>query len=94
MARQRRRLTREDFERGLEDYHDPTAGFGGAAPARSALTLRLVLAAFGLVSSAGAAWFAFALGLRFLGAVFIALAVIAVIDFAWVAHRKRRGEPG
>ncbi|MBD0323811.1 MAG: hypothetical protein ICV72_10555, partial [Aldersonia sp.] len=49
MARQRRRLTREDFERGLDDYHDPTAGFGGAAPARSALTLRLVLAAFGLV---------------------------------------------
>jgi hypothetical protein len=35
---------RED--RAREDYHDPTAGFGGAAPARSALTLRLVLAAY------------------------------------------------
>src|SRR4051812_8538916 len=38
-----------DFSAGLPDHHDPTAGIGGAAPARSALTLRLVLAAFGLV---------------------------------------------
>src|SRR3954467_12482884 len=44
-----RRRSREDYERGLPDYHDPTAGFGGAAPARSALTLRLVLAVFGLI---------------------------------------------
>ena len=40
--------TRADYERGLPGYHDPTAGFGGAAPARSALTLRAVLAGFGL----------------------------------------------
>jgi hypothetical protein len=44
-----RRRTRGDYERGLPGYHDPTAGFGGAAPARSALTLRAVLAGFGLV---------------------------------------------
>src|SRR4051794_22833762 len=25
------RRTCEDYERGLPDYHDPTAGFGGAA---------------------------------------------------------------
>ena len=49
MHEPRRRRSRADYERGLPGYHDPTAGFAGAAPARSALTLRLVLAAFGLV---------------------------------------------
>lgn len=34
---------------GREGYHDPFARIAGAAPARSALTLRLVLATFGLV---------------------------------------------
>jgi len=94
MTKRRRRLTREDFERGLDDYHDPTAGIGGAAPARSALTLRLVLAAFGLLFCAGAAWFAFAAGLGWLGVVLVALAVIALVDLGWVAYRKHRGEPG
>ncbi len=94
MARQRRRLTREDFERGLDDYHDPTAGFGGAAPARSALTLRLVLAAFGLVFCTGAAGFALAAGLGWLGVVLAVLAVAALVDLGWVAYRKYRGEPG
>ena len=38
-----------------EGYHDPFAGIAGAAPTRSALTLRIVLAGFGLlVCSAGA----------------------------------------
>src|SRR3954454_17434128 len=45
--------SREDYERGLPDHHDPTAGFGGAAPAQSALTLRLALAVFGLVVCVG-----------------------------------------
>ena len=45
-------------EDAREDYHDPTAGIAGAAPARSALTLRLILAVFGLVVCAvGAALF-------------------------------------
>ena len=35
--------------KGREGYHDPFAGIAGAAPARSPLTLRLVLATFGLV---------------------------------------------
>ena len=40
---------------GREGYHDPLAGVAGAAPARSALTLRIVLATFGLlVCAAGA----------------------------------------
>jgi hypothetical protein len=43
--------------KGLPGYHDPTAGIGGAAPAISALTLRLCLAVFGLViSTAFAIW--------------------------------------
>jgi hypothetical protein len=40
---------RTRYEAGLPDYHDPTAGIGGAPQAYSALTLRLVLASFGLV---------------------------------------------
>ena len=86
--------TRADYERGLPDHHDPTAGFGGASPALSALTLRAVLAAFGLVFCAGAAWFAFAAGVPVLGWVLAVLAVVALVDLAWVLHRKRRGEPG
>jgi hypothetical protein len=86
--------TRADYERGLPDYHDPTAGFGGAAPAQSALTLRAVLAVFGLVFSVGAAWIAFAGGFTVLGWIMVVVAIIALGDLAWVLHRKRRGEPG
>ena len=55
MSEPRRPRSRADYERGLPDHHDPTAGIGGAAPAQSALTLRLVLAAFGLVVCAAGA---------------------------------------
>jgi len=53
---------RESFDmsdgKGREGYRGPFAGVAGAAPARSALTLRLVLAAFGLlVCAAGAVVF-------------------------------------
>ena len=85
---------RKEYERGLEDYHDPTAGFGGAPPARSVLTLRAVLAAFGLVFCAGAAWISFAAGWSLLGWVLALVAVIAAVDLAVVVNRKRRGEPG
>jgi hypothetical protein len=90
----RRRRTRAEYERGLPGYHDPTAGIGGSSPALSALTLRAVLAAFGLVSSAGAAWFAFAAGIPALGWILVVVAVVAAVDLAWILHRKRRGEPG
>lgn len=90
----RKRRFRADYERGLPGYHDPTAGFGGATPARSALTLRAVLAAFGLVFAGGAAWFCFAAGLPVIGWVMVVVAVIALGDLAWVLYRKRRGEPG
>jgi hypothetical protein len=86
--------TRADYEAGLPDYHDPTGGFAGAPPARSALTLRAVLAAFGLVFSAGAAGLAFAAGLTAFGVIMIVIAGVALVDLGWVLHRKQRGEPG
>lgn len=96
--RSRQPRTRADYERGLPDHHDPTAGFGGAPPARSALTLRALLATFGLVFCAGAAWFSFTAGLGAygtgLGVVLVLLAVVALVDLLWILHRKRRGEPG
>jgi Flp pilus assembly protein TadB len=90
----RRKRSREDYERGLPDYHDPTAGFGGAPPAYSALTLRAVLAGFGLVFCAVAAALVIMAGLTVLGVALAVLAAIALVDLAWVIHRKRRGEPG
>lgn len=83
------------YERGLADYHDPTAGFAGAPPARSALTLRLVLACFGLVACGfGAAAFVTVVDVPAISGFLAALAAIAVVDIAVVARRKRRGEPG
>lgn len=83
-----------DYTRGLYDYHDPTGGFAGYPPARSALTLRLLLAAFGVLLFAGATIAAVLAELTGLAIAFGALAVLATINLAWVVHRKRRGEPG
>ena len=94
MERQDKRRTRADYEHGLPDHHDPTAGFGGAAPAQSALTLRAVLAVFGLVFAVGAAVFGFSAGLPVIGWLMVVVAVIALGDLAWVLYRKWRGEPG
>ena len=95
MEEPRRDRSREDYERGLPDHHDPTAGFGGAPPAQSALTLRLILAVFGLVVClAGGvvvllsplpAWFGIAL---------LVLAAVAAVDLVVILRRKARGEPG
>ncbi|MDA3630970.1 DUF6343 family protein [Saccharopolyspora sp. WRP15-2] len=87
---------REDYERGLPGYHDPLAGVGGAPYGRSALTLRLWLAGFGLVFCTGAAVLVFLAipELAWLAWALVVLAVTAAIDLVWVAHRKRRGEPG
>jgi hypothetical protein len=93
MTRGRRR-SRSEYERGLEDYHDPTAGVGGAPPSRSALTLRAVLAAFGLVFCAVAAWLSFGAGFVPGGWMLAVLAGVALLDLAVVLNRKRRGEPG
>jgi hypothetical protein len=90
-----RQAERRRFEQGLPDYHDPLAGLGGAPPALSALTLRLVLAVFGLlICTAGAIISTLADAPLWFTIVLVALATIAVIDIAVIIHRKRRGEPG
>ena len=77
------------------DYHDPTAGVGGAAPARSALALRLVLASFGLILFSIAAVAALTVAGQPVLALFLAvLAATAAVDIAVISGRKRRGEPG
>jgi hypothetical protein len=91
---QRRRRTREDYVRGLPDYHDPTGGWAGAAPAYSALTLRAVLAGFGVLCFLGgmvifAVWHVF-----WWAVLFGAGALFAGGNLGWVLHRKHRGEPG
>lgn len=80
--------------RGLPDHRDPLAGFGGAPPAQSALTLRLVLACLGLViCTAGAVWAA-VLSAWVAMTVLVVLALIALVDIAVIVRRKLRGEPG
>jgi Flp pilus assembly protein TadB len=95
MSEPRKPRSREDYERGLPDYHDPTAGFAGAPPAQSALTLRLVLAAFGLIVCVAGGIVFLAFGVPVWAAVVLfVLAGIALVDLVVVARRKARGEPG
>jgi hypothetical protein len=82
-------------DQARDDYHDPTAGIGGAPPARSALTLRMILACWGfLICAGGAAALLIAVNAPIPAAVAAFLAATAAADFAVVARRKRRGEPG
>ena len=91
----RKHRPRASEDRAREDYHDPTAGFAGAPPARSALTLRLVLAIFGLVvCGLGAAAFVIVVYQPVIAGVLAFLAAAAVADIVVVARRKLRGEPG
>jgi hypothetical protein len=88
-------LPRGREELAREDYHDPFAGFAGAPPARSALTLRLVLACVGLViCSLGAAAFVIIADLPVFAGLLAFFAAVAVADIVVVARRKLRGEPG
>src|ERR1700733_7831182 len=83
---------RED--RAPEGSPDPPAGSGGAAPARSALTLRLVLAAFGLVvCTLGAAAFVILANEPVLAGILAFLAAVAVVDIGVVARRNLPREP-
>ncbi len=95
MTEPRRKRTREDYERGLPDHHDPTAGLLGAAPAQSALTARMFLAGFGLVVSvaAGIVWLGTDLP-TWPAAVLLVVGAFAAVNLAVVARRKLRGEPG
>jgi Flp pilus assembly protein TadB len=95
MNEPRRPRSREDYERGLPDYHDPTGGIGGAPPAQSALTLRLVLAVFGLVVCVAAGVGFLTAGLPVWTAVVLfVLGAVALVDIVVVGRRKARGEPG
>jgi Flp pilus assembly protein TadB len=95
MSEPGRDRSREDYEHGLPGHHDPTAGVGGAAPAQSALTLRLVLATFGLlVCVAGGIAFLAAGAPVWVAVALFVLAAVAVVDLVVVARRKARGEPG
>jgi hypothetical protein len=69
----------------------------GLEPAqpRSALTLRLILATFGLVVCGGAAIIFALLDLSLVVIAFAALlAVVAAVDIAIIIRRKLHGEPG
>jgi hypothetical protein len=77
------------------DYHDPTAGIGGAAPAASALTLRLWLALAALaVCAAGIVLTVVRSGPVWLIVVLALLALTTLADVRVIARRKRRGEAG
>ena len=81
--------------RGRPGYHDPFAGVGGAAPSRSALTLRIVLATFGLLVCSGGAVALWQAGAPVVFPIVAALfALVAAVDLLVVIKRKRRGEPG
>ena len=85
---------RADFPGGIP-ASQPGWAEGGAAAARSALTLRLVLAAFGLVLCTVLAVLAFGADVpTVFPVVLLVLAVVALVDLVVVARRKRRGEPG
>ena len=72
-----------------------SAGFGGYPPARSALTLRIVLASFGLIVLCAAL---IALLVRsgplWLVGVVAVLLIVTVADLMIVIRRKAGGEPG
>lgn len=86
---------RERYERGLPGYHDPTANWGGAPEAISALTARLVFAIFGEVCSIAAVvlFAVFAAGVGWI-VLFAVVAGVLAVDIAVIVRRKRRGEPG
>lgn len=86
---------RERFRRGLPDHHDPTAGIGGAPPAHSALTLRLVLANLAFVLAVVFGVFAWTRDLPVPVIVISGvIALFAAVNSAVVTRRKLRGEPG
>ncbi|MCE0487790.1 DUF6343 family protein [Ornithinimicrobium sediminis] len=86
---------RPDPGKARPDHHDPTGGIGGAAPAHSALTLRLVLASFGLVAlTVFAVWNVAVGGEGWITVMLVVLLVVTLVDLGVVLRRKRRGEPG
>ncbi len=88
-------VRKQRYRSGLPGYHDPTARIGGAAPAYSALTLRLWLAVFGLLMCTALAIWLYLIDVPIgFVIVLVVLAATAVVDIAVIVRRKRRGEPG
>ncbi|MDR7300206.1 hypothetical protein [Haloactinomyces albus] len=87
---------RTEYERGLPGHHDLFARVTGAPSGLSALTLRLWLAGFGFVFCTVFAILVlyYLPPLAWFGWILLVLGAVALVDFFWVLHRKRRGEPG
>jgi membrane protein implicated in regulation of membrane protease activity len=76
------------------DFHDPTAGIGGAPPAVSALTLRSVLAVGGLAACiAGVVITLIAGGPIVLAVLLVVIAATALVDLSVIAVRRRAQRP-
>lgn len=76
------------------DYHDPTAGIGGAPPAASALVLRIWLAAAGLAVCIAS--IVLTIAVNGPGALVVVLALVgltAVLDLVVVIRRRHRLQP-
>ncbi len=92
MSVDRRGHRRRPGREAQPGYHDPTYRLGGAAPSRSALTLRLVLATFGLIAcTAGAVAFALAGADVVLVLAPAALALVAAVDVGVILRRRAQG---
>ena len=93
--RSHRSVGEERYRKGLPGYHDPTSGIGGAAPALSALTLRLCLALLGMVTCTALAIWLYGMDVPVgFVVVLVMLAAAGAVDIAVILRRKRRGEPG
>ena len=87
--------TEHGYKAGLPDHHDPTSQVGGAPRALSALTLRAILAAFGVLAcTALAVVLATSEAPVALVVLMALLGLVAAVDLVIVLRRKRRGEPG
>lgn len=76
-------------------YHDPLFEIGGAAPAQSPLTLRLVLAVFGLLfATFGVIAFLLIKAPIWVVVLLVLIGLTALVDIIVVALRKHHGERG
>jgi len=82
-------------QRDLPHHHDSTAGVGAASPARSALTVRLLQAIFGVVALVAFGVYVLVDDLPTWGAIVLfVLAGIALVDSVLIVRRMAHGEAG
>jgi hypothetical protein len=82
------------LKKGRPGYHDPTTALGGT-PALSPLTLRLRLAAFGLVAClVGVLFFTAVITVVPVALAFALIGLTALVDLAVIQRRRHHGEPG